>query len=317
MQKISWERLIEDKKDKEHNSINFVLEQVPTYIRSYEKFYKFIKAINNYIMFTGTNKIEQVHNYLTIKTAKSDTLNKIANKLDVSVVEADKYSNLVVNVLSTPENTYIKNGFELIDSIGNIWVFYSEEDVLLEKDKTLLFHSKENMNIYLDSNNNGTGNLTYNKDLYFPNNVDYPEFINFNSSTNSYEEILKVAIKGAAVKRASNSGRQNLKETLEGIFEEIERVDIYDKGLTNEEEKMSSEIVIYGNIESYTSELIEKYLLPNITGVSWTVIYIPYGKNLFGFDKNEFIETSEIAKERGYGITGWDTGEFAPIKILT
>ena len=70
---------------------------------------------------------------------------------------------------------------------------------------------------------------------------------------------------------------------------------------------MSVNIIIRGYLEDVDSKTIENYIIPQVTGVKFNITYVPYGRNLFAFDKD-----TNISEGNPYGEKGWDEGEWAP-----
>lgn len=63
---------------------NKYCEQVPQYLKSYEKFYKFMKLFSNYILQIG-NELNKILPMLNVNSSKGDILKKISQKLNIEI----------------------------------------------------------------------------------------------------------------------------------------------------------------------------------------------------------------------------------------
>lgn len=139
------------------------------------------------------------------------------------------------------------------------------------------------------------------------------------------ENNLKTAIIGMSVRRASlsnivnNTSLYNIYSSLEDtiislFYPNITNVKIIDKAVSkNDYQIMSASIYITGTITDWETGIIRNFILPNITGLLWNIYYIPFGKDIFSFDKDEPLGF-EPAESRGYGEVGWDEGEWVDVE---
>lgn len=138
--------------------------------------------------------------------------------------------------------------------------------------------------------------------------IEKPLDENGNVNQSLYEQQLKIAILGNGLKRNSKATRESLMK-LTNIFSSIVRCEITDfsnfKGYAN---PMIVQLDIMGNAEVWSKEMLEKYVLPNITGIGIVVNYVLYNNIYFGFDKHNIIDiigtinyaTSSVTQELLY-----------------
>lgn len=124
---------------------------------------------------------------------------------------------------------------------------------------------------------------------------------NVEEDLKKYYKNLKTGIYGVQTKRLSSGTLYELKDALIRLFPGIKEVDIVDNL------DMSVNLIIRGDLEDVDSKTIENYIIPQVTGVKFNITYVPYGRNLFAFDKD-----TDISEENPYGEKGWDEGEWAP-----
>lgn len=78
------------------------------------------------------------------------------------------------------------------------------------------------------------------------------------------------------------------------------------------------------NDDNLTLNIVREYLIPRVTGVGSNLYYLQYGKDLFGYDKDDregkavgedhvTIEDVGVDDSKGYFIRGFDDGYFVPI----
>ena len=297
------------------NYINEALKDVPAYLKDYPNFYKFIKLVSNYIYFTGQKEIEKVYKYLSVDNAVGDPLEKLASKLNLALSSSSKYSKVYMQI-TTSVNKTIPIGTIIKDSEGNTWTNHTAYEVTPSSSNTYEFQSTENTQIYVDANNN----RTYTN---WETDLTGITFQNPNESINDFDTNLKIAILGSGLKRKSDSGRENLISTILSLFKDIKKVELEVPALTIRTTEqilnpMTANITIYGEIGGENAnaktitEIIEQYILPEITGVQWNITYIKYGLDLFAFDKDEPLAQHP---ERDYGLLGWDLGVWAEQKL--
>lgn len=105
-----------------------------------------------------------------------------------------------------------------------------------------------------------------------------------------YEQQLKIAILGNGLKRNSKATRESLMQ-LTKIFETIVRCEITDfSNFDGYPNPMVVKLDIMGNAEVWSKEMLEKYVLPNITGLGIIVNYVLYNNMYFGFDEHDVIK---------------------------
>jgi len=123
-------------------------------------------------------------------------------------------------------------------------------------------------------------------DIYIEKPVDD----NGNVIQELYEQQLKIAILGNGLKRTSNATRNALEQLLQ-IFKTITRMEITDFGIESKINPayMTVAISVRGTNETWTSDILEEYVFPNITGVGPTVNYLLDNQLYFGFDENYTI----------------------------
>lgn len=302
-------------RDSTGSYINEALKDVPAYLRDYPNFYKFIKLVSNYIYFTGQKEIEKVYKYLNVDNAVGDPLEKLASKLNLALSSSSKYSKVYMQII-TAISKIIPSGTIIKDSEGNTWINNTAYEVAPNSSDTYEFHSTENTQVYVDANNN----RTYTN---WETTLTDVAFQNPNESINDFDTNLKIAILGSGLKRKSDSGRENLISTILSLFKDIKKVELEVPALTIRTTEqilnpMTANITIYGEIGGENAnaktitEIIEQYILPEITGVQWNITYIKYGLDLFAFDKDEPLAQHP---EKGYGQVGWDLGVWAEQKL--
>lgn len=126
-------------------------------------------------------------------------------------------------------------------------------------------------------------------DIYIEKPVDSSG--NYNKST--YEEMLKIAILGNGLKRNSKSDRNSINK-IKDIFKSIKTIEIIDyaKGKVKNSEKnlnMFIDFIITGTNDLWSPAILEKYVLPNITGVRTLGTYLLNNNIYFGFDRQDVI----------------------------
>lgn len=110
-----------------------------------------------------------------------------------------------------------------------------------------------------------------------------------------YEQQLKIAILGNGLKRTSLANRDSLNKIL-GIFSSIRSCEITDYSVTGSRIPMYIYISIVGANDTWTTEMLEKYVFPNITGVGVVVNYRLDNNIYFGFDTdNVLLGTIDLA----------------------
>lgn len=107
-----------------------------------------------------------------------------------------------------------------------------------------------------------------------------------------YEQMLKIAILGNGLKRNSKADRDSLSK-LPDVFNSISKVEIKDYGVLNVQQQNKTPMLINvrvtGKNDTWNSDLLEKYVLPNITGVRMIINYLIDNNNYFGFDINTVV----------------------------
>ena len=104
-----------------------------------------------------------------------------------------------------------------------------------------------------------------------------------------YERMLKIAILGNGLKRNSKADRNSLSK-ITSIFNDIIKCEIGDKGIST-----ISQLPMYINIgitvttTTWSTQMLEKYVLPQITGVRMIVNYMLNNDNYFGFDSDTVV----------------------------
>lgn len=119
--------------------------------------------------------------------------------------------------------------------------------------------------------------------------IEKPADANGNYDQAIYEEMLKIAILGNGIKRNSRADRNSMNEIVK-IFDSIRKVEITDYGKNdNNDLAMILNMRVIGNNDIWSPELLEKHVLPNITGVRMAVTYLLDNNIYFGFDMQELI----------------------------
>lgn len=104
-----------------------------------------------------------------------------------------------------------------------------------------------------------------------------------------YERMLKIAILGNGLKRNSKADRNSLSK-ITSIFNDIIKCEIGDKGIsTISQLPMYINIGITGTTTTWSTQMLEKYVLPQITGVRMIVNYMLNNDNYFGFDSDTVV----------------------------
>ena len=105
-----------------------------------------------------------------------------------------------------------------------------------------------------------------------------------------YERMLKIAILGNGLKRNSKADRNSLSKITD-VFKDIIRCEIGDKGISSVSQlPMYINIGITGTTTTWNTQMLEQYVLPQITGVRMIVNYMLNNDNYFGFDVNTVID---------------------------
>lgn len=119
-------------------------------------------------------------------------------------------------------------------------------------------------------------------------NVEKP-IVNGEVDQSLYERMLKVAILGNGLKRNSKADRNSLSKITD-IFSDILRCEIGDKGISSVSQlPMYINVGITGNTTTWNTQMLEKYVLPQITGVRMIVNYMLNNDNYFGFDSDTVV----------------------------
>lgn len=104
-----------------------------------------------------------------------------------------------------------------------------------------------------------------------------------------YEQQLKIAILGNGLKRTSTANRESLSK-LVNIFSSIIKCEITDYSNSSvSQTPMTVQIDITGTNDIWSREMLEQYVLPNITGVRIVVNYILNNNMYFGHDIHDVI----------------------------
>lgn len=104
-----------------------------------------------------------------------------------------------------------------------------------------------------------------------------------------YERMLKIAILGNGLKRNSKADRNSLSK-ITSVFNDIIKCEIGDKGIsTISQLPMYINIGITGTTTTWSTQMLEKYVLPQITGVRMIVNYMLNNDNYFGFDSDTVV----------------------------
>lgn len=113
--------------------------------------------------------------------------------------------------------------------------------------------------------------------------------VNGNYDKTLYEEMLKLAILGNGTKRNSRADRNSLSK-VKDVFDSIRSIEItdYAKGKSGNPE-MFLDIVITGDNDLWTTDLVDKYVIPKITGVRTILTYLLSNSVYFGFDRQDVI----------------------------
>jgi len=138
-------------------------------------------------------------------------------------------------------------------------------------------------------------------------NVLYNKKSNSQEDLNNYYNNLKTGILGMQTKRLTNGSYYELKEALLRLFSGIKEVQIIDNL------DMTVDINIVGDFTEIDEQTIENYIIPRVTGVKFNITYIPYGVNLFAFDKDVDMGMDTNGVTHTYGEKGWDLGEWKPL----
>lgn len=182
---------------------NKYTKMIPSYLRDYPKFIKLMKMFSNYVQ-ESCDVIEKILSKLKLSKATGDILEKIAERLNISIEKPlDEYGNV------------------------NQWL---------------------------------------------------------------YEQQLKIAILGNGLKRTSKASRESLSKITQ-IFDSIVRYEITD--FSNSEGHpypMTVQVDVMGTADVWSREMLEKYVLPNITGIGTVINYVLYNNMYFGFDRHDVIE---------------------------
>lgn len=108
-------------------------------------------------------------------------------------------------------------------------------------------------------------------------------------NTTLYWQQLKIAILGNGLKRTSKADRNSLSKIID-IFTGIRRVEITDRAIQKENAiPMDIYITVVGTEDVWNRDMLEKYVLPNITGVGGVVSYLLDNDIYFGFDTENAI----------------------------
>lgn len=114
--------------------------------------------------------------------------------------------------------------------------------------------------------------------------------VNGNYDKTLYEEMLKLAILGNGAKRNSRADRNSLSK-VKDVFDSIRYIEItdYAKSKSENPPKMSLNIAITGDNVLWTTDLVDKYVIPKITGVRTILTYLLSNSIYFGFDRQDVI----------------------------
>jgi hypothetical protein len=119
--------------------------------------------------------------------------------------------------------------------------------------------------------------------------IEKPVDVNGNYDKTLYEEMLKLAILGNGTKRNSRADRNSLSK-VKDVFDSIRSIEItdYAKGKSGNPE-MFLDIAITGDNDLWTTDLVDKYVIPKITGVRTILTYLLSNSLYFGFDRQDVI----------------------------
>ena len=106
---------------------------------------------------------------------------------------------------------------------------------------------------------------------------------------NLYEQELRIAIVGNGLKRNSQANRDSLAK-LVNVFRSIVKCEITDYATRMDATtKMAIKVKVTGTNDIWSTELLEKYVFPNITGVGYVIQYLLSNHVYFGFDREDIV----------------------------
>lgn len=119
--------------------------------------------------------------------------------------------------------------------------------------------------------------------------IEKPVDASGNYDKTLYEEMLKLAILGNGLKRNSRADRNSL-DKIKDVFGSIRSVETtdYAKSISGEPE-MFLNVTITGDNDLWDTSLIEKYVMPKITGVRTILTYLLSNTLYFGFDRQDIV----------------------------
>lgn len=144
--------------------------------------------------------------------------------------------------------------------------------------------------------NSATGNILEMLAKRYDINIDKPVDEHGNVNQELYETQLKLAILSVGIKKSSVSNRTSLNNIM-SIISGINRINIFDSN------QMSINISMSEDSTAINSSLLEKYLIPNITGVNTVVTYLLSNSVYFGFDRDDAIQIIGSITETTENVT--------------